>query len=55
MDQRSDGAKFLRRGIRKPGLLCVRHQSPREFIEIERAQMLGIQPHGLRIERDLRR
>src|SRR5437867_5737826 len=50
MDERSDGAKLLRRGIRKPGLLGVRHQPPREVIGIERAEMLSVQPHGLGIE-----
>src|SRR5260370_41801981 len=50
MDERSYGAKLLRRGIRKPGLLGVGHQSPREVIDIERAEMLSIQPHGFGIE-----
>src|SRR5260370_41377623 len=50
MDERSYGAKLLRRGIRKPGLLGVGHQSPREVIDIERAEMLSVQPHGLGIE-----
>src|SRR5437867_2061562 len=50
MDERSYGAKLLRRGIRKPGLLGVGHQSPREVIDIEFAEMLSVQPHGLGIE-----
>src|SRR5882762_4304343 len=50
MDEWSYGAKLLRRGVRKPGLLGVGHQSPREIIDIERAEMLRVQPHGLGIE-----
>src|SRR5260370_37537463 len=50
MDQRSNGTKLLRRGIREASLLSVRYQALREFVEIERAEMLSIQPHGFGIE-----
>jgi len=35
----------FRRGIRNPAV-GLGHQSPREGIEIERAEMLSVQPHG---------
>src|SRR5947209_10160651 len=50
VDQGSDGSNFLRRGVRKAGLVRVRQQAPSKFIEVEPANMFRIQPDGLRIE-----
>ena len=49
-DERSDGEQFFRRGI-EAGLLQERLDAGAKLLDGQRADMLGVEPDGLRIKR----